>query len=214
MKCYARWQAMDGGNVFVRDQTILQFGESWDLIASMILLNPGSALPMSGSVATEYLTGLGLPYFVAAGEGDYHEFRLDPLMRSVLKAASTVFDGGVIKIYNLFNIKNPNSTEAINNFESEKENSRIYTMSQDMMFYDAPVIFACGRVSQGNQALQHQISRYLARTSPSQLYGLVKSGQRRFGLEPIDDSHVLETYHPSYTFKYGNKTDFSGLQRT
>ena len=43
MICYARW-CEEKGNQF-RDETILQFGDGWQLVANIILLNPGSAMP-------------------------------------------------------------------------------------------------------------------------------------------------------------------------
>lgn len=52
MKCFARWEPESGSGVCFRDQTILQFGNSWKLLASFVLLNPGSALPLDEVGAT------------------------------------------------------------------------------------------------------------------------------------------------------------------
>ena len=91
MQCFARWEKDDASGVFFRDQTILQFGNNWDLLASFILLNPGSALPLNHESKTEYLRSKKLPYFVEPKAGEsYLEFSIDRLMRDVLKLFSTV----------------------------------------------------------------------------------------------------------------------------
>ncbi len=55
MRCYARWFHDGEKEVSFRDQTILQFGDSWNLIASFILLNPGSAIPKDNSAKNEII---------------------------------------------------------------------------------------------------------------------------------------------------------------
>ena len=45
MKVYARYFSEDGLN-FRRD-TILRFGDSWDVIGAAVLINPGSAHPLA-----------------------------------------------------------------------------------------------------------------------------------------------------------------------
>ena len=213
MKCYARWRELENGGLCVRDQTILQFGESWDLLASLVLFNPGSALPNRDAVATEFLSSRGLPYFIGAADGQqYYEFNLDPLMRSVLKAAAEVFSDGAIKIYNLFNIKNQNSGEAVGNFESQVANPLIYTRADEVRYLSAPVVFACGLMASGNPALERQLLFHVEQAPKHQMFGLLKTSHKCFTIEPIGVSSVLNTYHPSFTFKYGNRTDFRGLK--
>jgi hypothetical protein len=64
MRCFARWKKDDDSEVFFRDQTILQFGDEWDLRANFVLLNPGSALPLNDIDQTEFLKSNKLPFFV------------------------------------------------------------------------------------------------------------------------------------------------------
>ncbi len=52
MRAYARW--IEEGEYAFRDETILQFGESFDLLANIILLNPGSAVPKSKKISTTF----------------------------------------------------------------------------------------------------------------------------------------------------------------
>lgn len=54
-KCFAKWKEDQKIGLCFRDQTILQFGDSWELLASFVLLNPGSALPIERKPYDEYL---------------------------------------------------------------------------------------------------------------------------------------------------------------
>ncbi|HCR3442812.1 TPA: hypothetical protein ON582_005291 [Citrobacter freundii] len=121
MQCFARWEKDDKAGVFFRDQTILQFGNSWDLLANFILLNPGSALPLNEVSKTDFLRAKKLPFFVEPkAQEKYVEFSIDRLMQDVLKLFSFSYNGGTIRLYNLFNLKNQYSGEAIEQF---KENA-------------------------------------------------------------------------------------------
>ena len=82
MRCFARWERDDKAGLFFRDQTILQFGNSWDLLASFILLNPGSSLPLGEEPKTDFLRAKKLPFFVEPrAQEKYVEFSIDRLMR-------------------------------------------------------------------------------------------------------------------------------------
>lgn len=84
IKCYARWRVE--ADLEFRDQTILQFGESWQLLATIVLLNPGSAEPepVSDKSLQDGLISYGLSV-AGKGDGEYRSFRIDPLMCSVVK---------------------------------------------------------------------------------------------------------------------------------
>lgn len=209
MKCYARWREFPEHKICIRDQTILQFGNSWDLRASFVLFNPGSAAPKTASTKNEFLTSLNLPYLI--GGGTYHEFSLDPLMRNMIKAAASIFDGGAIQIYNLFNIKNSDAQQALENLVSEKLDTGIYTPMAEVNFLEAPVVIACGRMAAGTPDLEHQLTRYVEQAKMHQLHGLLRVGPKQFAVRSIEPNMAVQTYHPSYTFHYGNKTDFSRL---
>ena len=152
MQCFARWEKDDASGVFFRDQTILQFGNNWDLLASFILLNPGSALPLNHESKTEYLRSKKLPYFVEPKAGEsYLEFSIDRLMRDVLKLFSTHYDGGSIRLHNLFNLKNQNSGEALTQFEKNKEHPKMFSSESEIKFCGAPVIVASGDNAAGTE---------------------------------------------------------------
>ena len=133
MRCYAKWFVDNDAGVAFRDQTILQFGDEWGLLASLVLLNPGSAMPLSAESMTNVLRARELPYFVEPDAGEeYFEFSIDPLMRNVLKAVSNKYSGGVVKIYNLYNIKNQHSSESINQLKNLSEHPKTFTKNTDI----------------------------------------------------------------------------------
>jgi len=127
MRCFARWEKDDNAGVFFRDQTILQFGDNWDLRANFILLNPGSALPISDVDQSSLLREKKLPYFVEPKEGErYVEFSIDRLMNDVLKLFSSRFDGGSIRLYSFSNLINQKSGEAIEQFLRDSSHPKMF----------------------------------------------------------------------------------------
>jgi hypothetical protein len=120
MKVYAEY-FKDVGLSFRRN-TILQFGEGWDLIGNVVLANPGSAKPL-GRISEESTSKLDKFYKKyrngnAFKVDNWFEFSVDPTMGFVEK----IFNGsyvdksielnGVVQLFNTFNIKNQNLQEA------------------------------------------------------------------------------------------------------
>ena len=213
MQCFARWEKDDASGVFFRDQTILQFGNNWDLLASFILLNPGSALPLNHESKTEYLRSKKLPYFVEPEAGEsYLEFSIDRLMRDVLKLFSTHYDGGSIRLHNLFNLKNQNSGEALTQFEKNKKNPKMFSSESEIKFCGAPVIVASGGNAAGTE-LKIQLIKHIQLAPEESLYALGRKDSTKFHFKKAeaDASDFVRSYHPSYTFKYGNSTEIGDL---
>ncbi|HFD32859.1 MAG TPA: hypothetical protein ENJ28_09170 [Gammaproteobacteria bacterium] len=206
MKCFARWREEDPELCF-RDQTILQFGEDWELLVNYILLNPGSALPVDRKSQNEYLESKELPYYVA-GEGEYYSFSIDRLMNDLLKLYSSKYSGGVIKIYNLFNLKNQNSGTAIEQYKKYRKSKLIHTNIEDIKYCYAPVIIATGSGVHADPGLEEELKKFISLAEASSLYSLQKKEDKVFCIEKAhpDESGLIDSYHPSYTFKYGNTT--------
>ena len=214
MRCFARWEKDDNAGVFFRDQTILQFGDNWDLRANFILLNPGSALPLSDVDQSSLLREKNLPYFVEPKKGEkYVEFSIDRLMNDVLKVFSARFDGGSIRLYNLFNLKNQKSGEAIEQFLHNSSHPKMFAEKNEIKFCDAPVIVASGGNAKCNKALKDELIRHISLAKRENLYAVSKIGLKEFSVIKAspDTSGFIESYHPSYTFKYGNTTTISTL---
>ena len=69
MRVYAEYVEVNG--LEFRTNTILQFGESWELIGNVILANPGSAVPSNKINATE-TEKLKLFYTNYRGDQDFN----------------------------------------------------------------------------------------------------------------------------------------------
>ena len=54
------------------------------------------------------------------------------------------------------------------------------------------------------------VKKYIALANQAQLYALVRHRDKTFAIKKVqpDDTGIIESYHPSYTFKYGNTTKF------
>ena len=208
MRCFARWEKDDKAEVFFRDQTILQFGNCWDFRANFILLNPGSALPLNDIDKTDLLREKSLSFFVEPQQGEkYVEFSIDRLMNDVLKLFLSEFGGGTIRLYNLFNLKNQKSGEAIEQFTSNCSHPKMFAAEKDIKFCEAPVIIASGGNARENEMLKNELIRYVSMAKIENLYALSKIGKKEFAiLKAIPDtSGFVKSYHPSFTFKYKKK---------
>ncbi len=210
MKCYARWTENKKGddNKFYRDQTILQFGNDWNLIANIILLNPGSASPKNDVKMNDYLADKRLPFFIGANEDqNYYEFGLDRLMQDLLKCFSKKYEGGVIKIYNLFNLKNQNSKNAIEEYYQYRNSPFMSTDIAEIKYENKPVIIATGDGGL-REGLIDELKKYIGMASAEEIFSIKKTEKGKFAIlkDEVDSEGLVFSYHPSYTFKYGNET--------
>jgi len=213
--CYARWTSL--GEQKYRDQTIIKLDDcdnNWDLYASIVLLNPGSAVPQyDEQTFTSTLAKLNLPYFI--NQGQYFRFKLDPLMRSLVEyLADNGICTGVIKIYNLFNLRNPNSGQALNCYGSMtiKDNPYLHTDIDDIVYDNKPVILAHGQSYSQYESLQNEINKkYIQKAQdhniPIGALHQINQQDQAFAFIPYQQNQQI--YHPSYTFNYGNKTIFT-----
>ncbi len=204
-QCFAKWHEDDRGNAY-RDGTILQYGEGWGLLGNVILLNPGSANPQNDTPANDYLKE---QYSHFADNGEYYPFSVDPLMRSLVALFKQRYpEGGVLRICNLFNLKNPDSGTALKTFPKVEENKHMMTPMESMDFHDGPVIVATGGSVHAHPKLEEQLRRYIAKTPADMLYAIVRRDDTTFAVEKAmpDTNGLVESYHPSYTCKYGNST--------
>ena len=208
MNCYARWMKDEESGLFYRDQTILQFGSSWDLIANIISLNPGSATPKNDIKMNNFLSSKKLPYYIDTNENqNYYEFGLDPFMRNILKCFSKQHEGGVIKIYNLFNLKNQTSKRAIEEYYENKENKFIHTNIDDIKYENKQVVIATGDNGLKDELI-NELKKYIHHSEIENLYSIQKIKDREFTIlkDEVNSEGLIYSYHPSHTFAYGNKT--------
>ena len=208
MQCFARWKEDKNSGASFRDQTIIQFGDSWDLLASFVLLNPGSALPKDREPQNAFLESLNLSFYVNREDRSYCRFSVDRLMNDLINLYSTKFSGGVLKLYNLFNFKNQDSANAIEWFKANRHHADMFTPSEDVRFSGGPVIIACGRNAFADEVLTKELKKYIALAEPGQLHSVSRVDSNLFSIVRAlpDKNGIIESYHPSYTFKYGNST--------
>jgi hypothetical protein len=214
MKCFARWEQESLSGACFRDQTILQFGDSWELLASFVLLNPGSALPLDTSDQSEYLRSKSLPFFVEPSVGEaYLEFSIDRLMGDVIKLFACKYSGGTIRLLNLFNLKNQDSNEAVEQLLLNQSHAKMFSKDHEIVFFDAPVIIASGDNANNHLKLKPELIRHISLAKAENLYRLAVVNNKQFSIVQAapDSKGLIYSYHPSYTFKYGNTTDIGDL---
>ncbi|MBY0577915.1 MAG: hypothetical protein K2P57_02605 [Burkholderiales bacterium] len=214
MRCFARWHKDNESGAFFRDQTILQFGDSWELRASFVLLNPGSAVPLNETDQTGFLRSQSLPFFVEPTGGEtYVEFSIDRLMNDVIRLFTSGHSGGTIKLYNLFNLKNQHSGEAMEQFSENQSHPKMFATDQEIKFYNAPVIIASGGKAFENARLERELARYISLANASNLYKIASVGKESYSIAKAmpDKNGLVDSYHPSFTFKYGNSTILGDL---
>ena len=116
--------------------------------------------------------------------------------------------GGVIRIYNLFNLAEPKSGKALDTFVESKESDYNITPMESMDFHNAPVIVATGGNVHAHPKLEEQLRRYIAKAPADKLYAIVRRDDTTYAVEKAvpDTNGLVESYHPSYTCKYGNRT--------
>lgn len=217
MQCFARWKIDTHHNLYFRAQTILQYGDSWSLLANFVLLNPGSAVPLNESSYNQYLEEMNLPFFVKAKKNEfYYKFSIDRLMSDLLRLYSSTYSGGVIRLYNLFNLRNQDSTGAIEQFKENKNHVNMFSLKDEIMYGEAPVVIASGRHAYSDPLLTDELKRYIRIAKPHQLYSISRAGDLLFSIKEAapDENGVINSYHPSYTFKYGNETVFNNQSNT
>lgn len=113
MKVFARYFSENDLNF--RCNTVLQFGDSWDVIGAAVLINPGSAKPV-GDVDACTLEKLAS---ITGETTEWHSFTVDSTMRQLEKIFNGGYVGdatplnGVILLFNLFNLRDKNLAEAL-----------------------------------------------------------------------------------------------------
>lgn len=162
MQCFARWHEEEQSGLCFRDQTILQFGDSWDLLASFILLNPGSAVPKDMEPQDGLLKSKKMPYFIPSEGVHYYRFTIDRLMNDLLRLYAQAYTGGVIKIYNLFNLKNQDSGSAIEQFMAHRNHANMFTHQEGVCYGSKPVIIATGSNAYSDKSLTAEQKKYIA----------------------------------------------------
>ena len=133
-------------------------------------------------------------------------------MKNICHGFADAFPGGVIKIYNAFNLKNQHSGKALFEAEAHSKHPRLFDAMRDVRFLSAPVVFGPGKDAANIRLLREQLDRYIKLVPQEMRYGIQKVGDRQFSAERVNPEGALHAYHPSYSCTRGNKTSFVGLK--
>lgn len=152
MRVYAQYCERDG--IEYRRDTLLQFGDSWELIGNIVLANPGSAAParrITGDerklVETFWKEYRKTQYF---DPSDWFIFDADPTMQRIEKIfngwyvdqADTLRLDGVIQLFNVFNIKDQDLNKAIDAIgDIDTEPELLFSKGVHSYFDDKPTYF-------------------------------------------------------------------------
>ena len=140
MKVFACYS--DEDEIKYRWNTILQFGESWEVIGTVIMKNPGSAEPLKTEISDSVLEMLN--GFDASDK--WCEFTDDPTLRWVVKLFEESLDrelNGVIRVFNLFNVKDQDLGKALDKLAKNKA-SKCFTVDNDIKHLCNPIYIGWG----------------------------------------------------------------------
>jgi len=202
MKAYAEYFEENG--LFYRRNTLLQFGESWDLIGSAVLANPGSAEPNEAVSKPDLASVSGFYKRYRVGKTinaeNWHAFSIDSTMRFLEKIFSGWYVGkrtkldGVIQLFNTFNIKNQNLQQAIDQLSVDSDLLFSYTIYK--YFHDKPTYFGFSNAVLSNELLRNVAMEIFSNSCES-----VRSIYH-------DDFSENAFYHPMYINKAYKQSHF------
>ena len=163
MKVYTHYNKIANTDMGYRWRTLLQFGNSWDVIGSIVMMNPGGANfkypDHHAETDKELLNHLRQFDNDQSFTEDWYEFGSDPTLNLVneLFTERARLNGygnlnGVIQIFNLFYLKDPNPNKGIalnNQFKLNDINDKIF--NDDIKNLKAPCYLGFGQLSQHSQ---------------------------------------------------------------
>ena len=115
MNVYAEYFSENG--VDYRTTTIIQIGDSWELLGSAILKNPGSAIPLDDEIDNETFEKIS-GICQNSNYKHWKKFKVDPTMNCLVKIFNGSFVGdtkeisGVILLFNLHYIREADINKA------------------------------------------------------------------------------------------------------
>lgn len=157
MKAFARWikvlpENQNEGKDYFRKNTILQFGNSWNVIGAAILINPGSAFPTDEVIDRGTILKLHEISNTPEGNGEWRAFNVDATMRRLEKIFSGWYLGqskkldGVILLYNLFNIRCAKLDDALKlRTQFKDSDDDLVTKPEELTSLNVPIYIGWGK---------------------------------------------------------------------
>lgn len=210
MKVYARYIQKD--NLSYRFDTLLQFGESWDLIGNIVLANPGSAEPISKITETE---SSNISSFFkkirqeTINPNQWYCFSSDSTMNQIQKLFEGDYcDGieqrelnGVIQLFNCFNLKNPNLSEAIKLLDKADPKLALNSAKIADSFGDKSVYFGFGQEVLNTPKL-NSVAREIFEKTPQKLKQVF---DQEFDKNKFYHLGYINRHYTSHAKNYCNK---------
>ena len=202
MRVYAEY--FEENNLKFRTNTILQFGNSWDLIGNIVLANPGSAEPIK-KLDKESENNLIQFYQQYKKANDFkiekwYEFAPDQTMHRIKKIFNGEYIGmvselnGIIQLFNTFNIKNQYLEEAIK--LTDIDSSQLFSIGIEKYFCDKPTYFGFSK-----EVLEKESLKQVAKNIFDNSSDIVKTIYN-----PCFEDNKF--YHPTYINRAVNQTHF------
>ena len=198
MKVYAHFRE-EGGRMF-RWRTLLQFGDSWQVVGSVVMKNPGSAYPLTPNQCVSDM--FILPELQAIDDSEpWYEFKPDITMSCITRLFGA--QSGVIQIFNLFNIREADLSQALHLYDEASpcvyeqqanpppSSLLLSTTEQDISQLKGPVYLGWGPLGSDGRFRQ----------KAQMIFDAVKD--RMNYLNPDFDSTPF--FHPLYLMQYGAK---------
>lgn len=200
MKVYAHYLGSQNNNIWncskdgfqYRWRTLLQFGDSWEIIGSVFMKNPGSAAPLGKQLSDEILAHL---YQFDCNSKKWFEFTADNTMYCIERLFQTKHNetslNGVIQIFNLMNIRSADLSKALS-MSKESTEEVFCTIEDDVNNIPStctPVYLGWGNLGKSGRFYENA-SIVFEKIVDSNKY--------------LDkDFHNNPFYHPQYLMGYG-----------
>ena len=184
-----------------RWRTLLQFGTSWEVIGSIVMVNPGSSRPVSKDIDEETLCHLRS----FSSECDWFVFSVDNTMQHIENLFRAYYEtqsgnsnlNGVIQIFNLMNIREPNMGRALEKIQ-EETSSFSKTVDKDITKLIAPVYLGWGKSMNGHPCF---------REDQEKLFQVVYNDMNGKYLHANFNENLF--YHPRYMMGRGKNRSMS-----
>lgn len=193
MKVFAHYECNE--NIEYRWRTLIQFGSSWNVLGSVVMKNPGSARP-----ANQIKDGSAYKELIKFDtKNEWYEFSPDSTMHCIgrlfkeyCRQQSKDFDG-VIQVFNLMNVRDPNLANAIEKSIRVKHDY-LFTTEEDIINLIPPIYIGWGQLGQ-NPLFKDNAIRLFSAT-------LMNEGSNYLDEEFQKNSF----YHPQYLMGRGKYT--------
>ncbi|HOI27582.1 MAG TPA: hypothetical protein PKZ15_09075 [Paludibacteraceae bacterium] len=204
MKVFTHYESISN-NDGVRYRTLLQYGDSWNIIGSVVMMNPGSSSYKNQDSIKDSTTLENLKRF-DDNELPWYEFSEDATMRHVGELFALYYKkqhrnelNGIIQIFNLFYIREANLEKAISK-DKNLTTSNIPSIEYDLDHLVAPIYLGFGGLARN--------INYVERTKKFWQKAMDK------GMNYLcPDFNKNSFTHPSYLMGRGKNRNISILTR-